>query len=61
LFRNTANLNKRFPVNRKGRQLGLDRDITRRDFLNGTSIAVGGSLLATPLAQAMAELGLPRS
>ena len=28
----------------------MDRDITRRDFLNGATIAVGGSLLITPLS-----------
>ena len=27
--------------------LGMGRPITRRDFLNGVSIAVGGSLLGT--------------
>lgn len=48
-------------MKRKHRHLGMDRDITRRDFLNGTSIAVGGSLLATPLAQALAKLGSPQS
>ncbi len=37
------------------RILGMDRDITRRDFLNGVSIAVGGSLLASPLASAVAD------
>ena len=37
-------------MKRKDRQLGMGRDITRRDFLNGTSIAVVGSLLATPLS-----------
>jgi len=39
------------------RDLGMDRSITRRDFLNGVSVAVGGSLL-TPGAAAAA--GLPR-
>ena len=48
-------------MKRKDRQLGMDRDITRRDFLNGTSIAIGGSLLATPLSQALAELGTYQS
>jgi spermidine dehydrogenase len=43
-------------MNRRDRQLGLDRDITRRDFLNGTGIAVGGSLLSAPLAEALAAL-----
>ncbi|MBI3400554.1 MAG: NAD(P)-binding protein [Acidobacteria bacterium] len=36
------------------RQLGLDRPITRRDFLNGVGLAVGGSLLAPELARALA-------
>src|SRR5271166_4020674 len=30
----------------KDRELGMARDITRRDFMNGISIAVGGSLAA---------------
>ena len=36
------------------RQLGMGRAITRRDFLNGVSIAVSGSLFSTPLVQALA-------
>ena len=32
-------------MTKKDRKLGMDRDITRRDFLNGASIAIGGSLL----------------
>lgn len=36
------------------RKLGMDRDITRRDFLNGAKIAIGGSLLSGPLSQALA-------
>ncbi len=43
-------------MKRKDRQLGMDRDITRRDFLNGVNIAVTGSLLAAPLSQALAAL-----
>ena len=31
----------------RDRSLGMNRDITRRDFLNGVSIAVGGSLLTS--------------
>jgi spermidine dehydrogenase len=34
----------------------MDRTITRRDFLNGVSLAVGGTLLSGPVARAM---GLP--
>ena len=29
---------------------------TRRDFLNGVNVAVTGSLLSTPLSQALAAL-----
>ena len=32
-------------MNRTDRLLGMDREISRRDFLNGVSIAVGASLL----------------
>jgi spermidine dehydrogenase len=31
-------------VDTKGRELGMDRAITRRDFLNGVAIGVGGAL-----------------
>ena len=43
-------------TSRKGRKLGMDRDITRRDFLNGVNIAVSGSLLSAPLTEAFASL-----
>lgn len=32
-------------MNKTDRQLGMDRDISRRDFLNGVSVAVGASFL----------------
>jgi spermidine dehydrogenase len=31
----------------RDRELGMEREITRRDFLNGVSVAVGGSILAS--------------
>src|SRR5262245_61086923 len=34
------------------RQLGMDRAITRRDFLNGVAVGVTGSILAPELARA---------
>ena len=34
------------------RELGMDRAITRRDFLNGVSVAVGGTLLGPAVARA---------
>ena len=43
----------------RDRKLGIDRDITRRDFLNGVHIAVPRSLLSAPLAQALAAMGHP--
>lgn len=32
-------------MKRSDRELGMDRDISRRDFLNGASVAIGASLL----------------
>ncbi len=37
-------------MNQGDRDLGLDRAITRRDFLNGVGVAVGGSLIDLPTA-----------
>jgi spermidine dehydrogenase len=42
-------------MRKKDLKLGMDRDITRRDFLNGAGIAVTGSMLGTPLAAAVAN------
>src|SRR4029077_332797 len=36
-------------VDKKDRELGMQCPITRRDFLNGVAIGVGGSLLGGPL------------
>jgi len=36
-------------VNKKDRELGMDREITRRDFLNGIAVGVGGTLVGDPL------------
>ena len=44
-------------MNSKEKRLGMGRDITRRDFLNGASVAVGGSLLGTPLSAAFGQAG----
>ncbi len=35
-------------MTKSNRELGMDRAITRRDFLNGVSVAVGGTLVAPP-------------
>ena len=32
-------------MNKRDRSLGMDADISRRDFLNGVSVAIGASLL----------------
>lgn len=37
------------------RQLGLDRKISRRDFLNGVAIGVGGIMAADPLLAAVTD------
>ena len=42
-------------MNRRDKMLGMDRDITRRDFLNGASIAISGSFISSPLAAALAD------
>src|SRR5438093_1882413 len=39
-------------MNREDRRLGMDRSITRRDFLNGVGLTVVGSILAPELARA---------
>jgi spermidine dehydrogenase len=44
--------------NSRDRELGMDRKITRRDFLNGVSLAVGGSILASSAGSIFA-LGEP--
>lgn len=44
----------------KGRELGMGREITRRDFLNGISIAVGSSLIA-PNSPWLEAFGMPQS
>ncbi len=43
-------------MNRRDRNLGMDRSITRRDFLNGVGVTVGGSLLSSSVARAMGLL-----
>jgi len=46
-------------MKRTDRQLGMGSEITRRDFLSGVNIAVTGSLLSMPLAQALAASDNP--
>jgi spermidine dehydrogenase len=41
---------------KKDRELGMQRPIGRRDFLNGAALSIGGSLGGTPLLTAMAAL-----
>ena len=35
-------------MKRSDRELGMDRDITRRDFISGVGVAITGSSLAGP-------------
>src|SRR5271155_5322343 len=44
----------------KDHHLGMDRDITRRDFLNGFSVAVGSSLLSHQISW-LETFGSPQS
>ncbi len=47
-------------MNSTDRQLGMDKDISRRDFLNGVGIAVGASLLpGTASAQDVGAQDVP--
>ena len=39
-------------MTKSDRELGMDRSITRRDFLNGVSVAVGGAMIAPASADA---------
>lgn len=41
--------------------LGMGRTITRRDFLDGMALAVGGSLISSPLLSALASEGGPEN
>ncbi len=47
-------------MNRRDRDLGMDRSITRRDFLNGVGVAVGTSLFSSSVARAMGLLAPDR-
>ena len=38
--------------NRKDRELGMGRGITRRDFLNGAALAAGAAMLPSELLAA---------
>jgi spermidine dehydrogenase len=42
-------------MDRSDRELGINRTITRRDFLNGVSLSVVGAMLAPELARAAAQ------
>jgi len=41
-------------MDKRDRRLGMNSDITRRDFINGASLAVSASMLCSPLAAARA-------
>src|ERR1700693_1894759 len=40
-------------THRSDRELGMDRQISRRDFLNGVAVGVGGLVAADPLFAAL--------
>ena len=45
-------------MNKGDRELGLDRSITRRDFLNGVGVALGGSLIGLPTGRSVAPFSV---
>lgn len=38
----------------RDRELGMDRAISRRDFLNGVAVGIGGALASQPMLAALA-------
>ena len=40
-------------TDKRDRELGMDRGISRRDFLNGAAVAIGGAALGQPLLAAL--------
>ena len=47
----SADLRRDFPMKPTDRELGMDRPIKRRDFLNGVAVAIGAPLLGSQLRQ----------
>ncbi|HLE71772.1 MAG TPA: NAD(P)-binding protein [Vicinamibacteria bacterium] len=43
------------------RELGMDREITRRDFMNGVGVAIGGAVLGARAEGAPQTLAVPQS
>ena len=39
---------------KRDRELGMDRAISRRDFLNGVAVGIGGALASQPMLAALA-------
>ena len=46
-------------MKKSDRELGMDREINRRDFLNGASIAIAGAVLAPGASEAQGKEALP--
>ena len=42
------------PDEERDRELGMDRAISRRDFLNGVAVGIGGALASQPMLAALA-------
>ena len=40
-------------MKKSDRELGMAREISRRDFVNGVSVAIGGAMLTSPLGKAL--------
>ena len=48
-------------MDNRDKRLGMDRDITRRDFLSGVGIAIGGSLLSACTKSGVPEADIQRA
>ena len=42
-------------MTKRDRELGMDREITRRDFLDGAALAIGGAVASTVVGSARAD------
>jgi hypothetical protein len=55
------NMNKDNPSQRTDRKLGIDRNIPRRDFLNGAAMTIGATLLPATLSPGRKKIDEPQN
>src|SRR5712671_4526557 len=54
-------MNKENPSQRRDRELGMDRNIPRRDFLNGAAMTIGAALLPGTLSPEVKKIDEPQN